>query len=344
MRLKVVLLEEFGKAFVPKRFRPYMRQYFLKAGFSTIPYNLFGVLFYVTIAFTFVLFSGFIYPLLIERQVNVFVFLLTTFLSWAVIQLSISFVIMLLIYSYLDQTIYNRTKNLENVLQDFLRYVSENLKGGMSFERALWDAIRPKFGVLAHEIRLAAKRVMTGQDVEQSLLEFTDKYDSPMLKRTFRLIVEGMKGGHEIAELIDRIEVNLRETKELKDEISATNTTYVIFISLIALVISPGLFALSYNLLIILNSLSGKLGAASGSIANMPISVSGLSINPDNFATFTVWAIVVTALFSAMIISVIRFGNMRQGIKYVPFYLGVGLVVYFGVRALLLSVFGTIVS
>ncbi|NOZ80936.1 MAG: type II secretion system F family protein [DPANN group archaeon] len=343
MRLNVVLLEEFGKAFVPKRFRPYMRKYFLKAGINKVPYNLFGSLFYLTIFLTGFIYVSFIYPLLIKSQVNVIIFLLTTFFLWAGIQLSLAVVFMLLIYSYLDQRVYRRTKNLETVLQDFLRYVSENLKGGMSFERALWDAIRPKFGVLASEIRLAAKRVMTGQDVDKALTEFTEKYQSPMLKRTFNLIVEGMKGGDEIAELIDRIESNLRQTKELKDEIQATNSTYVIFLSIIATVIAPGLFGLSYNLLIILNSLSGKLGAA-GSSAALPLSINSLSVSPENFATFTVYAILVTSLFSSLIISIIRYGNMRQGIKYVPFYMGISVLVYFIVRYGLQSVFGGIIT
>jgi len=122
------------------------------------------------------------------------------------------------------------------VLPDFLRFVSENLKGGLPFERALWSAIRPEFGVLASEVRLAAKRVMTGQDVDEALQEFTSKYESPMLRRSFNLITEGMKGGGEIADLIDRIVEDIEDTKELKSEMATTNLSYVIFVSFVVLI------------------------------------------------------------------------------------------------------------
>ncbi|RME57355.1 MAG: hypothetical protein D6780_08555, partial [Candidatus Dadabacteria bacterium] len=75
------------------------------------------------------------------------------------------------IYFFLDLRIYTRTRDLELILPDFLEEVSSNLKGGMSFEKALWSSIKPRFGVLSHEIALAGKKVMTGHDIEDALRE-----------------------------------------------------------------------------------------------------------------------------------------------------------------------------
>ena len=73
---------------------------------------------------------------------------------------------MLAVYFYVDLKIFNRTKQVEAVLPEFLNMVSENLKGGMAFENALWSSIKPEFGVLGDEMRLTAKKVITGQDIE----------------------------------------------------------------------------------------------------------------------------------------------------------------------------------
>jgi len=338
--MKLVFLEEFGKAFIPKRFRPIIRSHFLKAGITSVPFTIFGGLFYLSVIITGLIYISVVYPALVAQQASFLVFLITTFIYWVAIQLGIIVLLFTGIYTYIDQIIYSRTKKIESVLQDFLRYVSENLKGGMSFERAMWDAIRPKFGVLAHEIRLAAKKVMTGQEVDQALLEFTNKYESPMLKRTFHLLIEGMKGGHELADLIDKIENNLRETRELKQEISATNTTYVIFLTAISLVIAPALFGLSYNLLIILKNLSIKIGAAAGTNPNIPFNIGNVSLDPQIYKSFSIYAISITGAFSAMIISIIRKGNVKSGLKYIPIYVVTAVVMYIIFRTILLLMFG----
>ena len=56
MAFKIIFLEEFGKAFVPKRVIPYLREYLLKAGINEVPYRFFGALFYLSAIIT-----GFIY-------------------------------------------------------------------------------------------------------------------------------------------------------------------------------------------------------------------------------------------------------------------------------------------
>ena len=169
MKFKLIMAEEFGKAFVPKVLRPKLRKFLIKAGIVEVPYTIFGLLFYIGVILTAVVYITSIYPVLVERNASVPVFMLTTMVLWVGIQMGLSILFMLITYVYLDVKIFNRTKNLELVLQEFLRYVSENLRGGMPFERAMWDAIRPKFGVLAEEIRLTAKKVMTGQDIDEAL-------------------------------------------------------------------------------------------------------------------------------------------------------------------------------
>ncbi len=131
--MNVLYLEDMGKAFIPKRIRPHLRRYLLKAGIAHVPYKFYGALFYLSFLLTALVFMALVYPALVSKNVSILAFLFTVFFYWAVTQLGIIFVMMAGTYIYLDQIIFSRTKKMEAVLEDFLRYVSENLKGGMSF-------------------------------------------------------------------------------------------------------------------------------------------------------------------------------------------------------------------
>ncbi len=322
MNIIEFLTEEVGKAFLPRRIRPNIRSYLLKAGITEVPYKVFGGLFWIAVFITSALFILKIYPWVLAKDFNILLQFMIFFAFFALALGLIVLVFISAIYFYIDMRIFNRTQRMEAVLQDFLRFVSENLRGGMPVERALWSAIRPEFDVLANEVRLVAKRVMTGQDIEEALQEFTDKYDSPMLKRSFNLIVEGMKGGGKIADLIDRIVENIEDTKELKSEMATTNLTYVIFITFVVIIIAPLLFTLSHQFLLIVQGFSSRLGGVSAeSAVAMPINFSSIKLDPKMFLNFSRYAIIVTAICSSMIVSMIQRGSIKAGIKYVPLFL-----------------------
>jgi len=336
----------FGKAFIPQGFRPRIRSYCEKAGLREIPYGVFGTLFFIGIGLTLLAYALFAYPFIqsmIEdygtagRAGALFLF---TFVGFAVVALVISYLLMSCLYVWLDLRIFKRTTEMETVLVDFLQFVSENLKAGMSFDRALFFAIKPQFTILASEVRIAAKRAMTGQDVEDALAELSAKYDSNVLSRSFSIVVEGLRGGGEVAAVIDRVVDNLRETKKLKEEMQATTLGYVIFISFVVMGIAPGLFALAKQLLVILSKFVGNLAGSLNQAQGLSISFSTVAITPEQFTNFVYMALGVTGLFSAMILSLIQRGNVRSGLRYVPVFIIISYVVFWISDKLLTNVLG----
>ena len=210
MAFKIIFLGEFGKAFVPKRFIPNLRSYMLKAGFNEVPYKFFGFLFYFSAAITTIIFIAFLFPFLQEKYLqygllnypfplSFSIQIIFAALSWFVVQLFFAIFFILIIYFYFDLRIYYRTRKMEEQFPDFLQVLSANLKGGMTFERAMWAAIKPRFGVLGSEMAKASKKVMTGYDLSKALTELADKYDSLMLKRTADLMISEIESGGNIA-------------------------------------------------------------------------------------------------------------------------------------------------
>jgi flagellar protein FlaJ len=255
---------------------------------------------------------------------NTLVFILAL---WTAVFAGVLLLVWAAVYFYLDYRIYRRTKELEEVLPDFLQLASSNIAAGMPIDRALWYAIRPNFGVLAKEMEDVAKATMAGEDLEVCLVRLTEKYDSTVLKRSISILIEGLHAGGEMADLLNKIALNIDEMKIMKKEMAANVTTYAIFITFASVVIAPFLFALSTELLSIIIKITGTL--------NLQGSSSVLSIGaPDpnavaNFKIFSIFMLLISTVFSACIVSVIKRGNIMEGIKTIPVYAAVAIAIYY---------------
>src|SRR3989338_8383747 len=129
----------------------------------------------------------------------------------------------------------------------------------------------------------------------------------------------------------------------VKDEMSASAIAYVIFISVIVIMVSPLLFALSYHLLSLVISFIGKLSGSTSRLGSMPFSFSSVGVKTEDFKIFSVAAISVISLFSSMIVSIVEKDDIKGGIKYIPIYMLGSIAVYFILMKILGTFFGGII-
>jgi archaellum biogenesis protein FlaJ (TadC family) len=180
--------------------------------------------------------------------------------------------------------------------------------------------------VLANEIEIVAKEVMSGVELTDSLENFSSKYESDILSRSISLLIEGIKSGGEIGELLNRIASNIQESRTIRKEMAANVTTYVIFITFAAIVAAPILLALSGQLIIIIGSIVSKVDVpASG---NMMFAITNISVTPENFKIFAYISLLITSFFSSIIVATIKKGNIKEGIKYVPLFMVVAILIF----------------
>jgi Flp pilus assembly protein TadB len=334
-------LEKVGQSFLFKKWRPSIRTYVMKAGFDEVPYKQFGILFFLGAFINIPIFLLLVYVKIKDMSPVAIGFY--SFFFWVLLQLIVTFMMIGIAYFYYNIKIYKRTQELEDKLPDYLTLVSTNLKGGLSFEKSLWAAIKPEFGILAKEIMIVSKKVVTGNDVAEAMIEFSNKYDSPILKRSMNLLVGEIESGGKITEIIDKIIENLRKTRALKAEMAAATVSYMIFIGVIVVVIAPGLFALSSQLLKIIIGFTSTLAGTAPASSPLPITFGEVSIKPENFRIFSILALSTIAIFSSMIISIIEKGSIKGGIKYIPAFLFGSLIIYLVLLAVLDGVFSSII-
>ncbi len=263
--------------------------------------------------------------------------------------LTLGFIIILFLfwlgfYFYIDMLKFNRTQKIESVLVDFLQLTSANIRAGMPIDQALWFAIRPRFGILAKEIEIVEKKTLTGEPLEKALMEFSDKYDSQLLKNSISLLIEGMKAGGEIGSLLNNIADNIKDSQIIKKEMAANVMTYVIFITFSTLMAAPFLMGLSYELLKVITHIGSQV-----SMNQMPQGVSGMtigfgkqSIKPSDFKNFGMLVIGMTSGISAMIVTMIQKGNLKSGLKTILLFIIVGILLFLASIKLLDGMFAGI--
>jgi pilus assembly protein TadC len=238
------------------------------------------------------------------------------------------FVCWLVLYFYLDLRIYKRRQDVENVLSDFLQLTSANVRAGMTIDKALWFAVKPRFGVLAKEIETVAKETMSGTSLEHALMRFSDKYDSILLKRSIMLLIEGLTSGGEVGDLLNRIASNIQEIRLLRKEMAASVTTYAIFITFATIAAAPFLFALSEQLLTVITRIMASVNISQSVGSGLKFS-NKVGVSGGDFKVFVVISLTMTSMFSGMIIATIKNGDVKAGFKNIPFFIIATLTLFF---------------
>lgn len=249
-------------------------------------------------------------------------------------------IILFLFYVWLTIKKYNRKNEIEEVLADYLQLVSTNVGSGMTIDQALWYAVRKRFGVLSDEIEIVAKKIMSGVEVKEALSDFTEKYDSDILKKSIILLIEGMESGGKLSELIAKIAWNIKETQMMKKQLAADTTAYVMFIGFASLIAAPVLFALSHRILIIMSDVISKidLSSAVGVSTKIPITSLGTGLSQSDFKVFAYLSLFIISIFSSLIIGSVRTGDVKGGVRLIPIFIVISFILFL-VASIVLSKF-----
>lgn len=310
------------------------------AGFEEPPVCVFGwltvVLTIAAIAWSFELVFGLIGT---SAYGALTVLVLVFFVALSLVVLGVAGYVMARFF--FEVRLYQRVSSIEKGLPGYLREFSTNLRAGEEFVDAFERAITPSLGPLGIDIDRLVIRMRAGDRVADVLASYTSRYDSYLIEETFSVIREAYVGGGGLAPVLDRIADHLDVIDQLKKEAVASIANYMIFMTIVAVIIAPLLFALSYNMLELLQELLKRV-AATGSNPYLPAFVTQFNVSLPDFVAFSRICTGVIAGSAAAIIGTVRSGNVRGSSALIVMYILGSLVVYEIALILLKAFFGVL--
>ncbi|MDY6774429.1 MAG: type II secretion system F family protein [Candidatus Nanohaloarchaea archaeon] len=232
-----------------------------------------------------------------------------------------------------------RRRTIEHVLPDALLLISANIESGLTVDKAFLVSARDEFGPLADDIRLTAMKMFGGMPVEEALGELAESTNSDLFEETLKLLIDGISSGGEVSSLLESSANDIRTSLQLREEIATNVRMYSMFIMIAAVVGAPLLFGVSTYL----TETTSQLWA-SADIGGVPtrglISLSKPEVDVSFFRKFAVAAIAISNVFAGLLISEIKQGNAKEGLKRIPAFVIISLGVFYASLKLIVMVMG----
>jgi flagellar protein FlaJ len=276
-------------------------------------------------------FSRMRYPatvwILISLGVTIFVgiasFAFTTLVIKEVTLIPVAFslaaLVLMIGYPYMKKE--SIIDSIEKNFSDALKQMADTLKAGDTYESALREIVESDYGRLSEEMQLALRRLEDGENLETALSGFSDRIDSRLIKRTITIVLDSIKTGASLAEILDEIAEDVRDFQRLKDDRKANTTMQFLFMVASGGVIAPLIF--------------GEINA----VVNNFSKISAQALSPDqliaatatnNFIIMLIQLyLIVEVLGSGTMMSLIREGKLNKSIIYIPLLLLLAFVMYY---------------
>ena len=246
----------------------------------------------------------------------------------------------------------SRARFVEKILPDILQLISSNMKSGLTTERALLASARPEFRVFAEELKLASAKVMAGERIEEALSDIASRIKSPTMERTIWLMVQGIKSGGEVADLLSQLADDLREENALKEETKAEVSMYVLLVFVAAAFGAPILFSVSSYIVGVLQSQTQNLAIEPEQLKEITrrspvgrlgsMGIGQMTITPEFATMFAMISLLITCVCSSLVIGVINTGKEKDGVKFIPLITIMGVSLFYIIRFVLGMVLGNI--
>ena len=258
-------------------------------------------------------------------------FLLISFASFLTLVL-IFFVSYFLLFIRVE----DRRKRVERVLPDALQLVAANVRAGVTPITALRMAARPEFGPLAEGIKVATTKSLGTEPFTAALKDMGRYIKSEVLERTIGLFTVSMRSGGNLAALLENTANEIIEAQELRRELIASTNMYVVFILFTMIFGMPLLLSISIQFVEMIEGLQAKGGGGGQFTQEL-----GIAFKPPVSALFieqvALVSLIITSMFTSMLIGVIQDGSEWYGLKYAPLFAIASVVMFYAFKLYVLK-------
>lgn len=228
----------------------------------------------------------------------------------------------------------SRIEAIEEALPDALKQISDTLKTGSTYEYALREVATAQYGPMSEEMKKVLRKLEEGENFENSLMSLTRSVDSRLVGRVITIIVDTVRAGAQLAEILDDISQDVREMNRISSERKTKTILQVIFMVAAGVMVAPFIFGLVSVVIDFLIRTSGNTGAVSGA------GLTAVKGARDLIILSIKGYIFIIAIAASVMIGAMRDGKLSKSLLYAPLLLMVAYAVFFASQVLV----GTIVG
>jgi flagellar protein FlaJ len=245
------------------------------------------------------------------------------------IAIPLAILVLLLGYPYMKKE--SIIDSIEENFSDALKQMADILKAGDTYESALREVVNADYGRLSEEMNIALRRLEEGENINTALNGLSERIDSKLVKRTIVILLDSIKTGSSLADILEDIADDVREMHRLKKSRKANTTMQFMFMLAAGGFIAPMIFGEVSAVL----SIFGKVTI--GAIEN----VQEVAAQSSNFITLLIQAyILISVIGTGIMMSLIREGKVNKSIIYIPVLLLIAYTMYYVSTAILGIVLG----
>ena len=270
----------------------------------------------------------------------------------ALLGLGAAIALNIMIYAILEYIIDKRKTFVDLVLPDYLQLTAANIRSGVALDKALISAARPEFLYFREDILLMGKQLYAGETMQNALNNLASRYRSLQLKRTVRMMAEALRYGGGMSDILNQLAKDLRTQETIHREVAGQLFMYTIFIVFASVIGAPVLYGLTNRMIFITDSIWNNILTQSPGALNAFSQASTISflkphsptIQPSQYYDFSIVAIIIISGMSSIIVSAITFGGVIKGLRNMPLYIVLGLIIFYVVNVAIGSLFSTIAT
>lgn len=205
---------------------------------------------------------------------------------------------------------YQKAKEVEELFPDFLRDITEGLRGGMTLPLSIKYASNNNYGALNKHVKMLVAQMTWGIPFDAALHNFVRDIDSPTITRAMSTVIEAHRSGGNIAEALDAVGKSTVEIEKLRRERSSRissqmMTGYVIFFIFVVIMVGMREF--------LLPSLTWGSVTSEG---DEVMAASKTPINVELYGTMFTHLAIIQGLFSGIAIGKLSEGSISAGTKH----------------------------
>ncbi|MBM4248045.1 MAG: type II secretion system F family protein [Euryarchaeota archaeon] len=215
---------------------------------------------------------------------------------------------------FVENSRYQKIKALEEKLPEFLRDVAESGKFGMTLAASIRSAAKGRYGDLTPEIRRMAAQIGWGISATEALKLFSERVQTPVVKRTCGIIIKAASAGGNVADILTLVSTDIKESQLERAEKELNMTAYMVVIYVAFFVFLATVLILNAVFIPQIQSAGGDAGGDTGDMSGGVTSVNARLIPEVRFIYLA--SALIHGLGDGVTAGMLQNGQVANGLRH----------------------------